>query len=128
MYHVFNGYNKTLSANLNITNPFNYTKSPWNFDFQYQGPQINVTDNFIVSNSVSAPANAMATNTNSDNDMITNGATNAGGRRKKRKAPTIDNLPMNDVLFIHDYIRPTKVSDINYSESKVIICSTSDPS
>ena len=50
VYHVFNGHNKTLSANLNISNPFNLTKSPWNFDFQYQGPQINVTDNFIVSN------------------------------------------------------------------------------
>jgi hypothetical protein len=79
-----------------------------------------------VSNSVSAPANAMATNTNSDNDMITNAATNAGGRRKKRKAPTIDNLPVHNVLFIHEFIRPTKVSDINFTESKVINCNNSD--
>ena len=125
---MFNGHNKTLSANLNISNPFNLTKSPWNFDFQYKGPQINVTDNFIVSNSVSAPANAMASNSNSDNDMITNAATNLGGRRKKRKAPTINHHPVYNEILLSDKIKPTKVSNVNYSESKVFNSIKSNPS
>ena len=113
---MFSGYNKTISANWNLTNPFNLTKSPWNFNIQYQGQQINITDNFLVSNSVSAPATAMATNTNSDNDSITNSAVNAGGRkRKKRKAPTIDQLPRHDSLLLLSNIRPTKVKKNNHS-------------
>ena len=63
----------------------------------------------MVSNSVSAPATASATNTNSDNDTIMNTASNAGGRkrRKKRKAPTIDHLPNKYVNS--QTIHPTKV-------------------
>ena len=101
-YHVFNGYNKTISAN------FNVSKSPWNFNIQYQGQAMNVTDNFLVSNSVSAPANAMATNTNSDNDMITNTAMNAGGRRRrKRMISTILQNPFHNALMTS--IQPTRV-------------------
>ena len=97
---------------MSLANPFNLTKSPWNFNIQYQGQQINVTDNFLVSNSVSAPATAMATNTNSDNDSITNSAINAGGRkRKKRKAPTIDSNPHDKSYSMLPYIKPTKVKN-----------------
>ena len=110
VYYVFNGNNKTISADLSLSKPFNLTKSPWNFNIQYQGQQINVTDNFLVSNSVSAPATAMATNTNSDNDSITNSAVNAGGRkRKKRKAPIIDSYPRYNSLLSLPFIKPTKV-------------------
>lgn len=110
VYYVFNGSNKTISADLSLSKPFNLTKNPWNFNIQYQGQQINVTDNFLVSNSVSAPATAMATNTNSDNDSITNSAVNAGGRkRKKRKAPTIDSYPRYNSLLLLPFIKPTKV-------------------
>ena len=100
---------------MSLTNPFNLTKSPWNFNIQYQGQQFNVTDNFLVSNSVSAPATAMATNTNSDNDSITNSAINAGGRkRKKRKAPTIDSNPHHKSYSILPHIKPTKVKNSDH--------------
>ena len=78
------------------------------FNKNYQEQTSNVTINFVVSNSVSAPANAMATNTNSDNDMITNSAMNVGGRkRKKREESTIVHSPLQPTSL--SSIQPTKV-------------------
>ena len=68
-----------------------------------------MTINFVVSNSVSAPANAMATNANSDNDMITNSAMNAGGRKRKKR---------EDSAIVQSPLQPTSLSSIQ--RTKVI--------
>merc|ERR1719322_678447 len=57
-----------------------------NFTVNYTLPATNVNRNFSVVNTVVAPATATATNENQDNDVISNTATNAGGRRKRKKA------------------------------------------
>ena len=98
-YHIFNGSNSTLPK--------------LSFNKNYQAPTSNVTFNFLVSNSVSAPATAMASNTNSDNDMITNSAMNAGGKRRKRRtAPVISNDPFHKTQQV---IIPTKVFRKNFN-------------
>ena len=103
-YYVFNGSNSTLPK--------------FNFNKNYQAPTSNVTFNFVVSNSVSAPATAMASNTNSDNDMITNSAMNAGGkRRKKRKAPVIFKNPTDNTK--QGSIYPTKVLQKGKNEVEI---------
>ena len=91
-------------------NGSNSTSFPFNYHKNYQAPASNVTFNFLVSNSVSAPATAMASNTNSDNDMITNSAVNAGGkRRRKRRVPAILQAPFHNTK--ESNINPTKVVD-----------------
>ena len=66
-----------------------------------------------MSNSVSAPATAMASNTNSDDDTITNCAANnvPTGCVKRKKRNAIDDLPIHGVIL--NEINPTKASDVN---------------
>ena len=59
-----------------------------NFTVNYTLPQTNINRNFSVVNTVVAPATATATNENQDNDVISNTAQNAGGRRKRKKRST----------------------------------------
>ena len=59
-----------------------------NFTVNYTLPQTNINRNFSVVNTVVAPATATAINENQDNDVISNTAQNAGGRRKRKKRST----------------------------------------
>lgn len=73
--------------------------------------------NFVVSNTVEAGATATATNNNQDNDNISNTATNAGGRKRRKKrswlkrinhgSPTDSELGryMHDNFFLHKIMR-----------------------
>ena len=108
-YHVFNQTNSTYS--------------PFVFNKQYQAPTTNYTFNFVVSNSVNAPATAMASNTNSDNDMITNTAMNAGGKKRRKRMvsailenPTVAELP--HPISPSRVISNSSSSDITYSANK----------
>ena len=104
-------------------NQTNSTYSPFVFNKQYQAPTSNYTFNFVVSNSVNAPATAMASNTNSDNDMITNTAMNAGGRKRRKRMvsailenPTITELP--DSIYPSRVISNSSSSDVKYDKNK----------
>ena len=67
-----------------------------NFTVNYTLPQTNINRNFSVVNTVVAPATATAINENQDNDVISNTAQNAGGKRRKKRSTTYSR--MNDIL------------------------------
>ena len=51
--------------------------------------------NFVVSNTVEAGATATATNNNQDNDNISNTATNAGGRKRRKRRSYLKSIDRN---------------------------------
>ena len=79
----FNNYGSYGGIGAGSFNPFNW----FGYDNGYYYntyPPTNHVINFVVSNTVDAGATATATNNNQDNDDISNTATNAGGKRRKR--------------------------------------------
>ena len=98
-YVAFYGYsNKNVhshSAWYGFFNPFNLFNSNNGYCGQYSPfkwfgcnayrPPTNAVINFVVENTVDAGATATATNENHDDDTISNTATNAGGKKRRRR-------------------------------------------
>ena len=78
--------------------------------------------NFVVSNTVEAGATATATNNNQDNDNISNTATNAGGRKRRKKRSWLKSINHSSSIdreigrYMHDnfisFIAYLQISDI----------------
>ena len=93
-FNSYGGYGGGLGGG--IFNPFKW------FEHNHHGHPTNHVINFVVTNTVDAPATASATNNNEDNDDISNTGTNAGGKRKRKRRnashfPHISN-------HVHEYL------------------------
>ena len=94
----FNNYGAQNGFGTGLLNPFKW----FGYNNGYYNAQpTNAVINFVVSNTVEAGATATATNTNQDNDNISNTATNAGGRKRRKKRSYLKQI--NDILPIKSH-------------------------
>ena len=89
----FNNYGGQNGFGSGIFNPFSWFG--YHNNGYYNSHPTNAVINFVVSNTVEAGATATATNNNQDNDNISNTATNAGGRKRRKRRSYLKSIDRN---------------------------------